>query len=107
MHECIRWNNSDRLNNWKLVHVLYQRSAQHVKPSGCKAHPRTLPPVTDGSVSYRMIEIAKSMGLTLIRPARGKANTGELRDTNRYASLVLPLVKYEAFMEQRKRKKMH
>lgn len=54
-----------------------------------------------------MIEIAKSMGLTLIRPARGKANTGELRDTNRYASLVLPLVKYEAFMEQRKRKKMH
>ncbi|XP_040043255.2 DNA-directed RNA polymerase I subunit RPA49 [Gasterosteus aculeatus] len=60
-----------------------------------------------GITEARMIEIAKSMGLTLIRPARGKANTGELRDTNRYASLVLPLVKYEAFMEQRKRKKMH
>ncbi|XP_037328461.2 DNA-directed RNA polymerase I subunit RPA49 [Pungitius pungitius] len=59
-----------------------------------------------GITEARMIEVAKSMGLTLIRHARGKAKDGEVRDTNRYASLVLPLVKYEVFLEQRKRKKM-
>lgn len=57
--------------------------------------------------SYRMIEVAKSMGLTLLKPARGKADVAELRDEHRHASLVLPLVKYDQFMERRKRKKMH
>ncbi|KAM8880419.1 DNA-directed RNA polymerase I subunit RPA49 [Spinachia spinachia] len=59
-----------------------------------------------GITQARMIEIAKSMGLTLIRRTRGKDDKGRLRDTNQYASLVLPLVKHKVFMEQRKRKKM-
>lgn len=57
--------------------------------------------------SYRMIEVAKSMGLTLIRPPRGKGAEAGLQDKHREASLVLPLVKYDQFMERRKRKKMH
>lgn len=57
--------------------------------------------------SYRMTEIAKSMGLTLPKSGRGKADKAELRDEHKYASLVLPLVKYDQFMERRKRKKMH
>ncbi|XP_078115838.1 DNA-directed RNA polymerase I subunit RPA49 [Sander vitreus] len=60
-----------------------------------------------GITEARMIEVAKSMGLTLIKQARAKAYEAELRDTNRHASLVLPLVKYDQFMERRKRKKMH
>ncbi|XP_070773875.1 DNA-directed RNA polymerase I subunit RPA49 [Enoplosus armatus] len=55
----------------------------------------------------RMIEVAKSMGLTLIKQARGRADEAGLRDEHRQASLVLPLVKYDQFMERRKRKKMH
>ncbi|XP_038569453.1 DNA-directed RNA polymerase I subunit RPA49 isoform X2 [Micropterus salmoides] len=55
----------------------------------------------------RMIEVAKSMGLTLTKPARGKSDEAGLRDDHRQASLVLPLVKYDQFMERRKRKKMH
>ncbi|XP_044047609.1 DNA-directed RNA polymerase I subunit RPA49 [Siniperca chuatsi] len=55
----------------------------------------------------RMIEVAKSMGLTLIKPARGKADEAGLRDEHRQASLVLPLVKYDQFIERQKRKKMH
>ncbi|XP_037619721.1 DNA-directed RNA polymerase I subunit RPA49 [Sebastes umbrosus] len=55
----------------------------------------------------RMTEVAKSMGLTLIKPPRGKVDEAELRETNRQACLVLPLVKYDPFMERRKRKKMH
>lgn len=54
-----------------------------------------------------MTEIAKSMGLTLSRPARGKDDEAGQRDEHRHASLVLPLVKYDQFMERRKRKKMH
>lgn len=57
--------------------------------------------------SYRIIEVAKSMGLTLIRPARVKSDEAGLRDDHSQASLVLPLVKYDQFMERRKRKKMH
>lgn len=53
-----------------------------------------------------MTEVAKSMGLTLIRPARGKVDEAGLRDEHREASLVLPLVKYDQFLERRKRKKM-
>ncbi|KAI3353241.1 hypothetical protein L3Q82_019785 [Scortum barcoo] len=55
----------------------------------------------------RMIEVAKSMGLTLIRAPRGKTEEAGLRDEQRQASLVLPLVKYDQFIERRKRKKMH
>ncbi|XP_068583080.1 DNA-directed RNA polymerase I subunit RPA49 [Cebidichthys violaceus] len=60
-----------------------------------------------GITEARMTEVAKSMGLTVIKPARGKADQAEPRDTNRQASLVLPLVKYDPFMERRKRRKMH
>ncbi|KAK2919008.1 hypothetical protein Q8A73_003379 [Channa argus] len=60
-----------------------------------------------GITEARMIEIAKSMGLTLIRPARVKGEEAEPRDEHRHASLVLPLVKYDQFLERRKRKKMH
>ncbi|XP_069553557.1 DNA-directed RNA polymerase I subunit RPA49 [Brachyistius frenatus] len=55
----------------------------------------------------RMIEVAKSMGLTLIKPARAKSEEAELRDDHKRVALVLPLVKYEQFTERRKRKKMH
>uniref|UniRef100_A0A3Q1C7C1 RNA polymerase I subunit E n=1 Tax=Amphiprion ocellaris TaxID=80972 RepID=A0A3Q1C7C1_AMPOC len=55
----------------------------------------------------RMIEVAKSMGLTLIRPARAKADEAGLQDNHTQASLLLPLVKYEQLTERRKRKKMH
>lgn len=53
-----------------------------------------------------MIEVAKSMGLTLNKQPRVKAEDAALRDDHREASLVLPLVKYDQFMERRKRKKM-
>ncbi|KAM3623403.1 uncharacterized protein V6R79_010742 [Siganus canaliculatus] len=56
-----------------------------------------------GISEARMIEVAKSMGLTLLRPPRDR--TG-MPDEHRMASLVLPLVKYDQFMERRKRKKM-
>lgn len=54
-----------------------------------------------------MLEIAKSMGLTISKPARGKGDEAQLQDEHRYASLVLPLIKYDKFVERRKRKKMH
>ncbi|XP_042284449.1 DNA-directed RNA polymerase I subunit RPA49 [Thunnus maccoyii] len=60
-----------------------------------------------GITEARIIEVAKSMGLTISKSARGKADDAELRDEHRHASLVLPLVKYDQFMERRKRKKMH
>lgn len=60
-----------------------------------------------GITEARMTEVAKSMGLTLIKPYRGKAEEAGLQDTNRQASLVLPLVKYDQFTERRKRRKMH
>ncbi|XP_061568025.1 DNA-directed RNA polymerase I subunit RPA49 [Cololabis saira] len=60
-----------------------------------------------GITEARMIEVAKSMGLTLSKPAGRNKNDPELRDDNKYASLVLPLVKHDPFMERRKRKKMH
>ncbi|KAK5866063.1 hypothetical protein PBY51_020280 [Eleginops maclovinus] len=60
-----------------------------------------------GITEVRMIELAKSMGLTLIKVPRGKALEDGLRDTNRQAALILPLVKYEQFVERRKRKKVH
>lgn len=47
------------------------------------------------------------MGLTLIKAGRAKADEAGLRDEHRQASLVLPLVKYDQFLERRKRKKMH
>nr|XP_046269206.1 DNA-directed RNA polymerase I subunit RPA49 [Scatophagus argus] len=60
-----------------------------------------------GITEARMTEVAKSMGLTLIRPLRGKAVEAGVQDEHRLASLVLPLVKYDQFIERRKRKKMH
>lgn len=64
--------------------------------------------VTDVFVfSYRMIDIAKSMGLTLMKLPRVKAEEDGVRDTSRQAALVLPLVKYEQSMERPKRKKVH
>ncbi|XP_058497134.1 DNA-directed RNA polymerase I subunit RPA49 [Solea solea] len=55
----------------------------------------------------RVIEIAKSMGLTLMRPTRAKADEAVLRDEHKEASLLLPLVKYDQSTERHKRKKMH
>ncbi|KAM9857611.1 DNA-directed RNA polymerase I subunit RPA49 isoform 1-T1 [Aulostomus maculatus] len=60
-----------------------------------------------GITEAKMIEIAKSMGLTLVKQSRGKADKAGLQDEHRQASLVLPLVKYEQFTERRKRRKMH
>ncbi|XP_041790051.1 DNA-directed RNA polymerase I subunit RPA49 [Chelmon rostratus] len=60
-----------------------------------------------GITEARMIEVAKSMGLTLNKLPRGKADKAEPQDEHRQASLVLPLVKYDQFMERRKRRKMH
>ncbi|KAM6939925.1 DNA-directed RNA polymerase I subunit RPA49 [Xenentodon cancila] len=60
-----------------------------------------------GITEARMIEIAKSMGLTLNKPPRGKNDTAGLHDDDKHASLVLPLVRYDKFVERRKRKKMH
>uniref|UniRef100_A0A3P8UXQ4 RNA polymerase I subunit E n=1 Tax=Cynoglossus semilaevis TaxID=244447 RepID=A0A3P8UXQ4_CYNSE len=59
-----------------------------------------------GITEARMIEIAKSMGLTVIKPARLKADETELQDEHKMASLRLPLVKYDQMIERRKRKKM-
>ncbi|XP_061627272.1 DNA-directed RNA polymerase I subunit RPA49 [Phyllopteryx taeniolatus] len=55
----------------------------------------------------RIVEVAKSMGLTLAKPPRGKNVVAGLHDERKKASLILPLVKYDAFVERRKRKKMH
>lgn len=59
-----------------------------------------------GITEARMIEIAKSMRLTLIKPPRTKADEGGPREEHRQATLVLPLAKYDQFLERRKRKKM-
>ncbi|AWP05670.1 putative DNA-directed RNA polymerase I subunit RPA49 isoform 2 [Scophthalmus maximus] len=59
-----------------------------------------------GITEARMIEVAKSMGLTLIKPARTKKDDAELQGEHRQASLRLPLVKSDKFTERRKRKKM-
>ncbi|KAM4584216.1 DNA-directed RNA polymerase I subunit RPA49 [Odontesthes bonariensis] len=60
-----------------------------------------------GITETNVIEIAKSMGLTLIKPARGKGEEAGLHNDHKQASLVLPLIKYDQFMERRKRRKMH
>ncbi|XP_041838925.1 DNA-directed RNA polymerase I subunit RPA49 [Melanotaenia boesemani] len=60
-----------------------------------------------GITETRMIEVAKSMGLTLSKPVRAKSDEAGLHDDHRQASVVLPLVKYDQFLERRKRKKMH
>lgn len=59
-----------------------------------------------GITEAKMIEVAKSMGLSLIKPARVKGDEAALID-HRQATVVLPLVKYDQFVERRKRKKMH
>ncbi|XP_029948924.1 DNA-directed RNA polymerase I subunit RPA49-like [Salarias fasciatus] len=60
-----------------------------------------------GITEARITEVAKAMGLTLIKPPRAKDEDATLRDDRKQATLVLPLVKYEQFTERRKRKKMH
>uniref|UniRef100_A0A3Q2P825 RNA polymerase I subunit E n=1 Tax=Fundulus heteroclitus TaxID=8078 RepID=A0A3Q2P825_FUNHE len=55
----------------------------------------------------KMIEVAKSMGLSMIKPARTKGSEAVLSDDHRQATVVLPLVKYDQFVERRKRRKMH
>ncbi|KAM9398457.1 DNA-directed RNA polymerase I subunit RPA49 isoform 1-T1 [Salvelinus alpinus] len=59
-----------------------------------------------GVTEKRIVEVAKSMGLTLVRHGCVKGNDGATAE-NRLATLVLPLVKYQPFIEIRKRKKMH
>lgn len=58
-----------------------------------------------GITEARMIEIAKSMRLTLIKPPRTKVDEGGPREEHRQATLVLPLAKYDQFLARRKRKK--
>ncbi|KAJ0050917.1 hypothetical protein NL108_009902 [Boleophthalmus pectinirostris] len=58
-----------------------------------------------GITEAKMIEVAKSMGLTLSRSPKVKGEVSPL-DEYKYATLALPLVKYDKFTEQRKRKKM-
>ncbi|KAK5621555.1 hypothetical protein CRENBAI_001609 [Crenichthys baileyi] len=60
-----------------------------------------------GITEAKVIEVAKSMGLSLIKPARAKGDEASLRDDHRQATVVLPLVKYDQFIERRKRKKMY
>lgn len=55
---------------------------------------------------YRMIEVAKSMRLTLLRPPRDKGPKADLQDKHKQASLVLPLVSYDQFRDRPKRRKM-
>ncbi|CAJ1052159.1 DNA-directed RNA polymerase I subunit RPA49 [Xyrichtys novacula] len=59
-----------------------------------------------GITEARMTELAKSMGLTLSKPPRVKAEEVGQSEHHRQASLVLPLIKHDKFMERRKRKKM-
>ncbi|KAL1023948.1 hypothetical protein UPYG_G00049410 [Umbra pygmaea] len=60
-----------------------------------------------GMTEKRILELAKSMGLTLTRPGRGQEAPADQGGAHRVASLELPLVKYQVFSETRKRKKMH
>uniref|UniRef100_A0A8C7K5X6 RNA polymerase I subunit E n=1 Tax=Oncorhynchus kisutch TaxID=8019 RepID=A0A8C7K5X6_ONCKI len=60
-----------------------------------------------GVTEKRMVEVAKSMGLTLSRHGCVTGDDGGPTAENRLASLRLPLVKYQTFTEIRKRKKMH
>ncbi|XP_070999277.1 DNA-directed RNA polymerase I subunit RPA49-like [Oncorhynchus clarkii lewisi] len=60
-----------------------------------------------GVTEKRMVEVAKSMGLTLSRHGCVTGDDDGPKAENRLASLRLPLVKYHTFTEIRKRKKMH
>lgn len=53
-----------------------------------------------------MVEVAKSMRLTLCRPPRGKVPKDGLQDQHKKASLVLPLATYDQLRDRPKRKKM-
>ncbi|CAG11183.1 unnamed protein product, partial [Tetraodon nigroviridis] len=59
-----------------------------------------------GITEARMIEVAKSMRLTLIRPPRAKGPKAGVQDEHKRASLVLPLVTYDQFRDRPKRRKM-
>lgn len=45
------------------------------------------------------MEVAKSMGLTLIKPTRVKETLNQ-SDVHKFVTLVLPLVKYKAKVEK-------
>ncbi|XP_061687034.1 DNA-directed RNA polymerase I subunit RPA49 [Syngnathoides biaculeatus] len=60
-----------------------------------------------GLTEAKIIEVAKSMGLTLAKPPRGKKAVTGLQEEHKRASLVLPLVKHDTYGERRKRKRMH
>ena len=53
-------------------------------------------------LSFRIMEVAKSLGLTLIKPARVKAKGATLdpAEDHKFATLVLPLVKYKAKLDR-------
>uniref|UniRef100_A0AAV2LLL7 RNA polymerase I subunit E n=1 Tax=Knipowitschia caucasica TaxID=637954 RepID=A0AAV2LLL7_KNICA len=57
-----------------------------------------------GITEARMIEVAKSMGLTLSKSSKAKGEAS--LDDYKYATLNLPLVKHDKFTMQRKRRKM-
>ncbi|XP_056136761.1 DNA-directed RNA polymerase I subunit RPA49 [Lampris incognitus] len=58
-----------------------------------------------GITEPRMLEVAKAMGLTISKNSHRKANDAVLTDGHRRASLILPLVKYEQYMERKRLKK--
>ncbi|XP_077462036.1 DNA-directed RNA polymerase I subunit RPA49 [Stigmatopora argus] len=60
-----------------------------------------------GMSEARIIEVAKSLGLTMPKPRRGKNLEPSLQDEHKQVSLILPLVKYNLFGERQKRKKMN
>lgn len=53
-----------------------------------------------------MIEVARAMRLTLIRPPRAKGPKVELQDEHKQVSLVLPLVTCVPFKDRPKRRKL-
>ncbi|XP_061832997.1 DNA-directed RNA polymerase I subunit RPA49 [Nerophis lumbriciformis] len=59
-------------------------------------------PISEASV----VEVARSMGLTLEKMPRGRKSAASLQDEHKHASLVLPLVRHKQLLQNRKRKKM-
>lgn len=53
-----------------------------------------------------MMEVAKAMRLTLIRPPRAKGPKEGLQDEHKQVSLVLPLVTHVPFKDRPKRRKL-
>lgn len=47
-----------------------------------------------------MMEVAKAMGLTFIKPVRAKEGMLNPEDEHKFVTLVLPLVKYKPKMDR-------